>query len=617
VDFTESVSMQARLIVDSGLASPRICDLDANSIVSLGRNRDSTIILQDRHASRRHARIFSTNGHWYISDQDTTNGTRVDGTPIVRDTPLNDGQVITIGDVRLRFTLTRETPAEPDEPHLIAASALETGDTTQFEADELTVLFNFMNGSLTEATPRGLVTMALEGILRQTGADMTGFLSLDADNPELRLVLPAQAEVDHHLSHHLTQQVLRKGLSVWLGAPDAQVVESDSLSDFHDAICVPLRASPPPGATAIEAPLGALHVYKTSRPFTPRQVRFVEVLAGSLASTLHVLRARCALEADNSRLRVHASAADTLVGSSPALEQLRHQIRRLADSPCTVLVSGESGVGKELVALALHRQSARHRGPLITVNCAAISGNMAESELFGHVRGSFTGATRDHPGFFAQADMGTLFLDELGELSLDMQAKLLRAIETKRFRPVGARADVLADVRILAATNRDLGQEVQEGRFRRDLYFRLTSRIVVPPLREHLEDIPDLVQHFLGHLNKEYRKRITLSEAALERLQACSWPGNVRQLRSVLEGAVALAAESATIHAGDLHLADDLLAEVADRPASLNLEEVEMWAIRHALEQTNHNNTQAARVLGIHRDTLINKLKKYGISREE
>jgi DNA-binding NtrC family response regulator len=616
------------LTVESGLASPRVCDLDDGAIVSLGRNRDSTIVLQDRHASRRHARVFCTNGIWHIADQETTNGTRLNGAPVFGEMRLLDGQVITIGDVRVRFTLARSAQ-EPtrapvvnafpaDEPDLVAAPALDCGEATLFQADELTALFGFMNGSLTEATPRGLVTLALQASLRQTDADQAGFLSLDADNPELRLVLPAQSRVDFHLSHQLTQLVLRGGRSVWLGGPQANVPQSDSLSDFHDAVCVPLRASPPPGASAIEAPLGALHVYKKFRPFTDRQVRFMEVLAGSLAATLNVLRARCALEADNSRLRVHAAAAgDDLIGSSPAMEQLRHQIRRLADGPCTVLVFGESGVGKELVALALHRQSARHRGPLVTVNCAAISGNMAESELFGHVRGAFTGATRDHPGFFAQADMGTLFLDELGELSPDMQAKLLRAIETKNFRPVGARADARADVRILAATNRDLEQEVREGRFRRDLYFRLTSRIVAPPLREHIEDVPELVAHFLSHLNKEYRKRVTLSEAALERLKAYPWPGNVRQLRSVLEGLVALAAEDDVIHAGDLHLADDLTAVASERPASLNLEDLEMWAIRQALAETNHNNTQAARLLGIHRDTLINKLKKYRLAREE
>jgi two-component system response regulator HydG len=615
---TEGVTMRARLIVESGLASPRVCDLDDSEVVSLGRNRDSTIVLQDKHASRRHARVFCVNNIWYICDQGTTNGTRIDGAPVVREVPLADGQLVSIGDVRLRFHIPRGEGEPADEPHMVNAPTMESSDTTLFQADELTALFRFMNSSLTEATPHGLVTQALQAILRQTGADLAGFLSLDAQNPELRLVLPAQAAVDQRLSHHLTQQVLREGRSVWLCSPDANRVESDSLSDFHDAICIPLRASPPPNATAIEAPLGSLHVYKTTRPFTERQVRFVEVLAGSLAATLHVLRARCALEADNSRLRVHVAAAgDDLIGASAAMDQLRHQIRMLADGPCTVLVFGESGVGKELVALALHRQSARHRGPLITVNCAAITGTLAESELFGHVRGAFSGATRDHPGFFAQADMGTLFLDELGELPPDLQSKLLRAIETRSFRPVGARADVRADVRIVVATNRDLEQEVREGRFRRDLYYRLTSRIDVPPLRDHLEDVPVLARHFLAHLNKEYRKNVTLSEAALERLKTSSWPGNVRQLRSVLEGAVALAAQNGTIHAGDLRLANDLFAVVPDRPESLDLVQVEMWAIRHALTQTSYNNTHAARLLGIHRDTLIEKLKRYGIKKPE
>jgi transcriptional regulator with GAF, ATPase, and Fis domain len=614
--MNEIHSMRVSLTVESGMATPRVSELNNDSVVTLGRNRDCTIILQDRLASRRHARIYPVNGDWYIADQETTNGTRVDGVVVSRESRLDDGQVIAIGDVRIRFS-TGEA-AEPDEPHVVAQSDEDTEDSTLFEADELTSLFRFMKSSLAEATPHGLVTLALETVLRQTGAELAGFLSLDSENPELLVVLPAKAQVDRHLSHHLTQKVLRERRRAWLNAPDAGRMESDSLSDFQDAVCVPLFATPPAsGGTdtclpAGEAPLGALHVYKTTRPFSERHVRFVEVLAGSLSSTLHVLRARRALEADNSRLRVRA-AADELIGSSATMTQLRQQVRRLADGPCTVMVVGESGVGKELVALGLHRHSSRCQGPLVIVNCAAISGSLAESELFGHDRGAFTGATREHAGFFAQADMGTLFLDELGELSLDMQAKLLRAIESKSFRPVGSRSDVRVDVRVIIATNRDLEKEMREGRFRRDLYFRLTSPINVPPLRDHLEDVPELASHFLKHLTSEYRKRVSLSESALVRLQTYRWPGNVRQLRSVLEGAVALAVEDGAINASDLHLADNLSSEVPDRPASLNLEDVEVWAIRHALAQNNNNHTQAARVLGIHRDTLINKLKKYGI----
>lgn len=610
--------MRARLTVESGVASPRVYEMDPGAVVLLGRNRDNTIVLQDRHASRWHARLHFDQHGWHICDQETTNGTRIDGRPIQNDTPLRHGQAIGIGEVRLRFQVVNGDE-EGDEAAVVREPEVDLSESTMFQPDEMTALFRFMNTVLGEVTPHRLVSLALETIIRQTGADLAGYLSLDSA-PELRLVYPGQARVDQHLSQRLTREVQQSGKLVWLCSPQNRTVESDSLSRFHDALCIPLRAAIP-GSGALEPPPGALHVYKNLRPFDERQVRFCEVLAGSLATALHLLRLRRALEADNSRLRVHASAAGVeLVGGSPEMCRVRHQIGQLADVPCTVLICGESGVGKELVALGLHRQSSRHRGPLVTVNCAAINGSMAESELFGHARGAFTGAVRDHAGFFAQADMGTLFLDELGELSLDLQAKLLRAIETKWFRPVGARADVRADVRIIAATNRDLDREVREGRFRQDLFFRLTSRIDIPPLREHLADVPELVQHFLELLGAEYRRDVMLSEAALERLMTYNWPGNVRQLRSVLEGALALAADGGCISASDLNLplpATQATTEAVGSPPSLNLEKIEEWAIRHALAETGNNNTQAARLLGIHRDTLINKLRKYRINREE
>jgi transcriptional regulator with GAF, ATPase, and Fis domain len=603
--------MRATLIVEGGIAHPLQCEVDEHTAAQLGRNRENTIVLQDRRASRSHARVYFRDGHFWISYQPTTNDTLLDGTPLRADAPLFDGQVIGIGDVRIRFHCP-ECPAEEpsDEPHLVSAPTLDPTDATVFRPDDLTALFRFMNDSLGEATPARLVNFALDAALRQTGADLAGFLSLDdVENPDLRLVLPPRASVDRRLSSALTQRVLRERRTVWLNAAGSSKVDSDSLSDVHDAVCVPLRASPG------ETPLGALHVYKGDRAFSDRHVRFCEVLGGALASALHLLRARRALEADNQRLRVHASAAgDDLIGSSAAMMQLRQCIKQLAAGPCTVLIHGESGTGKELVALDLHRNSPRRGGPLVAVNCAAINESMAESELFGHVKGAFTTALRDHAGYFAQADMGTLFLDEIGELSLDLQAKLLRAIEYRCFRPVGALRESKADVRIIAATNRDLEREVREGNFRRDLFFRLTSRLSVPPLREHLDDLPELVEHFLELFAVEYRRRVTLSESALERLNTFSWPGNVRQLRSVLESAVAMAQPGGMIHAGDLHLVNDPLAEPPqDCPASVNLQQLEQWAIRRALAQAKGARGQTARLLGIHRDTLNEKLRKYGI----
>jgi transcriptional regulator with PAS, ATPase and Fis domain len=466
-------------------------------------------------------------------------------------------------------------------------------------------MYAFMAASVRENDARSLVRRALATVAAQTGAAITGFLSLDKDDPLPKIVLPETARVDIHLSRQLTQKVQEESRPVWLGATAGEFQQSDSLLPFHDALCLPLLAD--------GAPLGALHVYKAGKFFTERDLRFCEVVASYVANSLGRIRVRRALEAENSRLRSHTPVSEKLIGESEVLRQLRQFIARAAPRPSTVLIQGESGSGKELVAQDLHRQSSRRHGPLVVLNCAAIAPNLLEAELFGHVKGSFTGAINDRPGLFQQADEGTLFLDEIGELSLDCQGKLLRVIEGKGFRPVGGVAEVRTDVRIIAATHRDLEKLVQEGKFRQDLYFRLcVIRLQVPPLRDHAEDIPALVDYFLIRLAQECGRRVRLTEAALARLGKYSWPGNVRQLRAVLENAVVMS-DSDTIDASDLLLPTPA---PADQPPSLNLEEVEAWAIRQALQRTGHNNSQAARLLGIVRETLAAKRKKYKIGKD-
>jgi Nif-specific regulatory protein len=284
----------------------------------------------------------------------------------------------------------------------------------------------------------------------------------------------------------------------------------------------------------------------------------------------------------------------------------------LADYPGTVLITGETGVGKELVALGLHRASRRRDGPLVTVNCASLSSNMAVAELFGHDDRAFTGAGGSHAGFFQQAEGGTLFLDEIGELTPETQGMLLRALESRSIRPLMGKKDMKIDVRVLTATNRDLEREVQAGRFRKDLFYRLTVPIKVPPLRDHAGDVPALARHFLANLQKSDPRPLALTDASLERLRTYSWPGNVRQLRYLLEGAAALSRDG-KINAADLHLTEGPVESADAIP--LNLEALEAWAIRRALGQTGGVNVRAAEVLGIHRDTLIAKIKKYGIDR--
>jgi Nif-specific regulatory protein len=601
--------MRASITIESGEGVPQSCELPTDQPVSLGRNRGNTIVLHDRHASRWHAEIYPETGRWFIRDCGTLNGTRVNGNRILQPVLLADGHAIVIGDTRLRVQINGvvENSAHPNGP-LTASPRPAPGPeaVTVLHADELSALCRFMSDAVGETSFQELVRLALETVHRQTGATITGFLSLDAENPLPKLVVPDLAAVDIQLSRQLTQKVQHEGEPIWLHADADDSLQSESLMSFRDALCLPLHSG--------GEPFGAVHVYKSGSLFGERDFAFCRALAGYLASSLQLLRAQRRLEAENTRLRSHTPAGEEIVGSSQAMQALRQQIARLAPKPCSVLITGESGAGKELVALALHRHSPRADGPLVIVNCAAITATLPEGELFGHTKGSFTGADQDRPGLFQQAHEGTLFLDEIGELSLECQAKLLRAIETKRVRPVGSRHEVEADVRIVAATNRDLGQMVREGKFRNDLYFRLGVPIHVPALCEHGDDIPELVDHFLPRLALEYRRTVKLTEAAMARLRAYSWPGNVRQLRSVLEIAVAMS-DSNLLDVADLRLETDG-TRATDDPPSLVLEEVEAWVIRKALQQTKGNLVQAARLLGIHRDTLAAKLKKFGIDKE-
>jgi Nif-specific regulatory protein len=276
------------------------------------------------------------------------------------------------------------------------------------------------------------------------------------------------------------------------------------------------------------------------------------------------------------------------------------------------LVRGESGAGKELVARALHRNSSRAERPLLCVNCAAIPAELMESQLFGHKAGSFTGADRDHSGYFQQADMGTLFLDEVGELTLEGQAKLLRILEGHPFLPVGATREVSVDVRVIAATNQDLQSYVRTKKFREDLYYRLSVfELPIPPLRDRGSDVPLLIDHFLAHFCTQHgRPGLQLTDRAREKLLSYHWPGNVRQLRNVMDSAVVLA-EGSQIDVDDLGLRDAGGTEME----TLELATWERRLIIEALRRTNNNIAEAATLLGIGRATLYRKVEQYGLGK--
>jgi DNA-binding NtrC family response regulator len=304
-----------------------------------------------------------------------------------------------------------------------------------------------------------------------------------------------------------------------------------------------------------------------------------------------------------------------LISKSPAMQAVFELARAAARSQSTVLVLGESGTGKEVLARAIHMESPRASGPFVAVSCAALTESLLESELFGHEKGAFTGALVRRKGKFEAADGGTLFLDEIGDISAKLQLDLLRVLEDRRFARVGDTQTIEVDVRIIAATNRDLKKAVSEGRFREDLYYRLN---VVPiqlvPLRDRREDIPLLVDDLLERLAAEQGRRADgVSADAMARLVAHDWPGNIRELRNVLERALVVAT-APILQVGDFPFAEEPTAEL-DRVGPLSLEEVERRHIANVLRHTDGNISQTARILGIDRVTLYNKIKKYDLKR--
>jgi transcriptional regulator with GAF, ATPase, and Fis domain len=399
--------------------------------------------------------------------------------------------------------------------------------------------------------------------------------------------------------------VCRQGKAVWIDNQPATTANTESLRPFADALCVPLVHE--------AKTLGAIHLYLEQGRFRQSDFEVSLLLANILTVALVRSRQEAMLRADNRRLSDKAAIFDELIGQSKPMLELKSRISRVARATGCVLVRGESGSGKELVARAIHRASNRSDRPMLSVNCAAIPRDLMESQLFGHKKGSFTGAETDHIGWFQQAHTGTLFLDEVGELTLEGQAKLLRILEGHPFLPVGSTKEVTVDVRVIAATNRDLREFVGAHKFREDLYYRLSVfELYIPPLRDRGSDIDLLAEFFLNHFRKQHgRTNLSVAPDTREKLLSYQWPGNVRQLRNVLDSAVVMC-EGNTILPDDLGLRD---ASGGKELESLRLDFWERKLIQEALNRTDGNVPDAAKLLGLGRATLYRKIEEYGIVR--
>ena len=484
--------------------------------------------------------------------------------------------------------------------------------------------------------------LALTGLFEGTKIDSGAVLLLPQDfndipaGADLQLIASrAEGEVRYHrVSDFLATMVLREGEAVLARniEDDSTLGSRDSQGEIHatSVVCAPIRSD---GKV-----VGLIHLYSTSTQYgpDPDDLEFALAVADNVALALKKLHVQqelsenlTASQGEIVQLRKLLGEHSEIIGNSRAIIEVQKEVAQAAPSRATVLIRGESGVGKELVARAVHYASPRKNGPFVCLNCAALSETLLESELFGHEKGAFTGATDRKIGKFEAADQGTLMLDEIGEMSPQIQAKFLRVLEGHPFERVGGAKAIKVDVRVISATNRDLEKAVGEGKFRRDLYFRLrVVEILVPPLRRRADDIVEIAHHFLKLYSQDMGKKIRgFSQAAIDEMRQYRWPGNVRELKNVVERAVVLARTN-QVDVSDLKLSNlgtvsdsvEISAAEAgldgDAFEPLTLAQLEKRQIVATLENFNWNKSRTAKTLGIERSTLDRKIRRYDITQK-
>jgi two-component system, NtrC family, response regulator HydG len=590
--------------------------LDPTEANRIGRDSTCAIVLGDPLCSRVHAIVVQEQNAWRVRDNASRNGTFVNDQKI-DEAVLADGHHLRIGTTEFEFHLSNQPPTiesqadrglnetlvknQPVGSHFFEPNAL-AALTDSRRAQELLLLYQLSIKLLGCQSPDDVVKASLELLLEWTHATVAGFLWFsDEGDLKPRMVIPPDATQRVALSKTLTEMVCRQKQAVWIA--DRRCDDPmESMQHYADALCVPLVHE--------DKILGAIHAYLERGGF--RQGDFDFAISLTNIATVALVRARHdrSLSTEYQNLVDKLPDRGEIIGQSPAMLELKSKIGRMARASGCVLITGESGTGKELIARAIHHASSRADRPMLSVNCAAIPPDIMDSQLFGHKAGAFTGADRDHSGYFQQADLGTLFLDEVGEMTLEGQAKLLRILEGHPFLPVGARQEVSVDVRVIAATNQDLQAYVRQRKFREDLYYRLAVfQLAAPPLRERGADLERLIEFFLDHFRRLHgRPGLQLSAPARQMLLAYPWPGNVRQLRNVIDSAVVLA-EDAEIKPSDMGLHEPMNGELE----SLNLKHWEQRLIDEALRRAGGNVPEAATLLGLGRATLYYKIKQYGI----
>jgi transcriptional regulator with GAF, ATPase, and Fis domain len=631
--------LRPRLAVTAGPAKDTVIPLTQDE-ASIGRDPNNVVAISDPSVSRKHCLLRrETDGRFQIVDLESRNGTVVNGVT-VKEQWLRHGDEIATGDSVFVFLVEEDDRVLPasrvefdDRKPTAETRVINPKDVVYLQPDRLlrelpssSPLARNLSALLKisrvvhairdlEELQAQLLDLIFEVVPAGRGAILLG----DGANSEFNSLYARTRQAGQHqlvrVSRTIAQHVLKENvaiLGVDIAASDAlRDVESLAASEVRSLLCVPL--------SVFERTIGCIYLDSTTsvNRFHEDHLQLMAAIAGVSAVALDNARRAQWLEQENQRLSLEIRQEQNLVGESARVRETFQFLARVGPADSTVLIEGESGTGKELAARALHRNSHRRQKPFVAINCAAIPETLLESELFGHERGAFTGAASQKKGKLEVAEGGVVFLDEIGELAPALQVKLLRVLQEREFERVGGTHPIKIDVRVIAATNRDLDDAVRKKEFRQDLYYRLAVvKLTMPPLREHREDIPMLTRHFIQKNAKRCKvKPKPVSREAMAALVSYDWPGNVRELENAIERALVMGSS-------DTILLEDLPESLVEQqpPGGMSegqyhasVKELKKQLIMNAVEQTRGNYIEAAAVLGVHPNYLHRLIRNLGL----
>jgi transcriptional regulator with GAF, ATPase, and Fis domain len=627
----------------------------SSASISIGRSPASSVPVTDFHLSGDHAQITQIGEHYIFRDLRSTNGSAIEreGRRIPIDASarweiaLADGDFLLLGNrndpVRISVRIGDEAEEELGDRLVASRSIMDLPKVADQiegrEPAEALRIYKALQPLGARLEPNGVIEAIVEATfeLLPRATHVAILLRSETDKDRFALAVSRQrpvagkegatATIDPvRASRAVLRRVLADRAAVLTANAQEELSSSESImgGQILSMLAVPLWRG--------DDIIGLIQADNrhSAGMFHERELEVALLLGAqaALATDNATLVARLRIAEERARgenvylkRREQKIKFDNIIGDSPAMKAVLSQLEKVIDTRATVCIEGETGTGKELIASAIHYQSSRRDKMFVAQNCAALPENLLESELFGHKRGAFTSADSDKKGLFEIADGGTLFLDEMGEMPMSLQAKLLRVLQEGTIRPVGATTEKQVDVRIICATNRDLAAEVEKGRFRQDLYYRLmVFPIKLPPLRDRREDIPELAAHFLKRYAEEYRVELPgFTQDALDALASYNWPGNIRELENEVQRLVIQAESGHWIEVTDLsprlRKIEGTVTRIAPKQGTLKemMDQVERWLIAEALRDHGGNKTKTAATLGITREGLHKKLAKFGV----